>query len=646
MNNPHLAILRVPQSNFFAAYTVLTFKAFLRQTVFATIFALGLALTPSAHANVYATNLRLNGGVTNVSLGNNGISLTYILNESASAGVKIEIKTGTNTVRTIGITNSSPGTLRGTNMVVWDGKDDSSNNVTSGTYSISVTAAATGYDDWTQISDDANPGNYVWDPRGIAVNKNTNSPYYGRVFVGNAQLGPNPAVKPGSRVGLQKLNADGSPAAEGIFSTGGWNWLGDEFSPWKIQVSDDDVVYVGDFTAKSVLGFNQTIATNSLRAVLRPDNLPAPEVAPSGPFVTGSGTNTQIWMTDARSPGLGILRWNIDTNGVVATNDTGVTIVQAGLGSEFQGFSYDVAVDRSNQIYATQYRVGPGDTDYRVLRFPAYQEPGSPETVADWQIGSGDDSMGGAYGIAIDPATNYFAVAFQGVFSPPFGPFQNSSVRVFSVTNGEPIATPVPILSGPYDFRDVDWDNAGNLYALESANSLWMVFSPPGTNQATTVALATVTVGSSTRIPPILSEPSYAAGQFHCFLTGEPDVTYVIEASTDLTNWVAVATSIPLVPPVAKRPVTVNATNSLSFYRAYATGSSAAMQPRLSAPSFAAGQFHFILNGTANTTYIIQATTDLKNWAPVTTNTSASATRAIDVIAPNSQSLYRALVAP
>jgi len=120
----------------------------------------------------------------------------------------------------------------------------------------------------------------------------------------------------------------------------------------------------------------------------------------------------------------------------------------------------------------------------------------------------------------------------------------------------------------------------------------------------------------------------------------------VIEASTDLTNWVAVATSIPLVPPVAKRPVTVNATNSLSFYRAYATGSSAAMQPRLSAPSFAAGQFHFILNGTANTTYIIQATTDLKNWAPVTTNTSASATRAIDVIAPNSQSLYRALVAP
>jgi len=41
----------------------------------------------------------------------------------------------------------------------------------------------------------------------------------------------------------------------------GW----DEFSPWKIEVSDDDVVYIGDFTAKAVLGFDQTIGTNSLR---------------------------------------------------------------------------------------------------------------------------------------------------------------------------------------------------------------------------------------------------------------------------------------------------------------------------------------------------------------------------------------------
>jgi hypothetical protein len=329
----------------------------------------------------------------------------------------------------------------------------------------------------------------------------------------------------------------------------------------------------------------------------------------------------------------------------VATNDTGTTIVQAGPGSDYQGFSYDVAVDSSNQIYATQYRVVPSDSDFRLLRFPASLETNTPETIADWKIGSGDDGLGGAHGIAMDPAANYFAVAFQGVFVPPFGPFANSSIQVFSSTNGASIATPMPVLPGPYDFRDVAWDNAGNLYAVESANSLWMAFSPPGTNAATTVALATVTVGGGTaHTPPILSEPSYAAGQFHFFLTGEPDVTYTIEASTDLKTWSAVATSSPLVPPVAKRPITVNTTNARSFYRAYASGSSPAVQPSLSAPAYSAGHFRFTLNGTANATYIIQASTDAKTWSPVSTNTSTSASRLIDVLAPNSQSLYRTLL--
>jgi hypothetical protein len=616
----------------------------LRIFVPATIALICLALAPDVRGNVYATNLRLNGAISNVNLGNNGVSITYILNEAATGGVKLQVKAGTNTVRTIALTNGSPGTLRGTNLVVWDGKDDGSNAIPNGSYSISVTASAMGHNEWTQISDDQNAGNYVWDPRGIAINKNTNSPYYGRVFVGNAQAGPNPAGKPGSRVGFQKLNADGSPAAEGIFSTGGWHWAGDEFSPWKIEVSEDDVVYVGDFTAKTVLRFDQTLATNSLRAVLRPDNWPASEVALSGPCVTGSGTNTQIWMTDARTPGIGILRWNLSTNGVVATNDTGSTIVQAGPGSDYHGFSYDVAVDGSNRIYATQYRVAPDDSDFRLLRFPAYHESDNPETTADWQIGSHDDSMGGAHGIAVDPATNYFAVAFQGVFVPPFGPFASSSIRVFSLNDGASVASPTPTLSGPYDFRDVAWDNVGNLYALESANSLWMVFSPPGTNEATTVAVANVTVGSTTHTPPILSEPYYTAGQFHFFLTGEPDVTYVIEESIDLKSWSAAQTSSPLVPPAAKRPVTVNTTNALSFYRAYASGSSPVGQPTLSAPFYSAGHFQFTLSGTANATYIIQATGDARNWSAVATNTSTSAIRLIDVVAPNSQGLYRVQV--
>jgi hypothetical protein len=50
-----------------------------------------------------------------------------------------------------------------------------------GNYSIWITAAASGYADWTQNTADTNSGNYVWIPRGIAVNINPNRPFYGLV---------------------------------------------------------------------------------------------------------------------------------------------------------------------------------------------------------------------------------------------------------------------------------------------------------------------------------------------------------------------------------------------------------------------------------------------------------------------------------
>src|ERR1035438_8636312 len=92
------------------------------------------ALAPSAHANVYATNIKINGGITNLSVqpGTN-VSISYILNEPASAGVTVKVLSGATPVRTISIANG-PGATRGTNTVVWDGKDNGGNNVVVGNY--------------------------------------------------------------------------------------------------------------------------------------------------------------------------------------------------------------------------------------------------------------------------------------------------------------------------------------------------------------------------------------------------------------------------------------------------------------------------------------------------------------------------------
>ena len=94
--------------------------------------ALALALAtaaPSAHANVYATNIKLNGGMSNISVApGTSVSISYILNEPASSGVTIKILSGATPVRTITIA-SGAGTTRGLNTVAWNGKDDSSANV-------------------------------------------------------------------------------------------------------------------------------------------------------------------------------------------------------------------------------------------------------------------------------------------------------------------------------------------------------------------------------------------------------------------------------------------------------------------------------------------------------------------------------------
>ena len=58
----------------------------------------------SVRANVYATNLRLNNATTNFTyLTATNIPISYLLNEPASAGVTVAIKSNATTVRTVSL---------------------------------------------------------------------------------------------------------------------------------------------------------------------------------------------------------------------------------------------------------------------------------------------------------------------------------------------------------------------------------------------------------------------------------------------------------------------------------------------------------------------------------------------------------------
>lgn len=536
--------------------------------------ALGLAALllgasrPPARANVYATNLRLNDGVNPIRLtASTNLNISYLLNEPAADGVVISIRSNSDVRRTIVRPAGAAGTARGPNTVVWDGRDDANLPLGPGDYSVAVTAASAGYTNWTSITVEGNPGNYAYAPTGIAVNRNPASPYYGRVFVANAIANPGGAALPGDNVGLLKWNADGSAAAEGAFSDGGWKWAGDFYSPWKVEVSDDDFVYVNDWTDNgTVLRFDQTVAPESRALILRPDNWPNGGLADlTGPAISGTGTNTQIWMADITPVpgGAGIRRFNVTATGALATNDPGTVVVPTDGHSVLTDFPYDVALDGAGHLYTIQFETASNWPNYRVFRFGTFANGSPPLTNAEWRVGYQDNNLRGAYGIAVNPAGTLVAVALGGVGSGPSR--TGGGVRVLLAADGSDVATLSPVAPASWhDHTDVAWDRAGNLYACDYEGAVWRAYSPPGSNAATTVALA----GIQILAPPVLTAAEYAAGAFHFTINGQSNVTYVVLASTNLQSWWPIATNTA---PTATRPIQLAAPGTWSFYRAVAT---------------------------------------------------------------------------
>jgi hypothetical protein len=197
-------------------------------------------LTTPARANVYATDVKLNGSrsLTNA-VPAGSVNISYILNEPATLGVTITITSGANLIRAIPTAAGNNGTLRGINSVRWDGNNGGGIPVAPGNYLVSITASASGYTNWTKISVDTNAGNYAYDPRGVAVDNNSNSLYYGRVFIGNAGTGPNYLKTPGDMDTILKLNADGTFSDDGAYGDGGFTNIFDDGNsdvPQKLRV--------------------------------------------------------------------------------------------------------------------------------------------------------------------------------------------------------------------------------------------------------------------------------------------------------------------------------------------------------------------------------------------------------------------------
>jgi hypothetical protein len=201
-----------------------------------------------------------------------------------------------------------------------------------------------------------------------------------------------------------------------------------------------------------------------------------------------------------------------------------------------------------------------------LLCFPPYTDSALPLTNAEWTVGSGNNALRGASGVAINPAGAYVAVAFRGASVNNFQ--TGGRTRVFDTADGSTVLDIVTDTPGDpsHEHTDVAWDNAGNLYDLDKSDRVWRVYSPPGSNAATTVAVSPLVVDLPP-LAPILNALGYANGKFTLDLIGRTNVSYVVEASFEFQGWQPVATNVSQVCPT--RTITVNVPLNKSFYRAY-----------------------------------------------------------------------------
>ncbi len=532
-------------------------------------FCWSLVLLPlTARGNVYATQVQINGGFTNV-LGSNAgpVTISYLLNEPANGGVTVRVWSSSSIVRTLNVVPGNGGTLKGSNALVWDGLLNGNLPATPGLYRVSVTASNTGHSAWTQISSDADSRTYVWEGRGVAVNQNQDSPYYGRIFVANAAAGP--GSLPGDQVGILKLNADFSYATEGSISTGGHAWAGDLFSPWKVEVSEDGSVYVNDFSsAGGIYRFDPQVSTNSQLQVTDTNNVgDAGRAQLSGFTTVGTGPDTTLWVTDQRSSGtLGVLRFQLGPTGQALSNNTGTVVI--GPGVSLTKSPADVALDGKGNIYVVQSVSSALDATPRVLKFPAYDPStnnGAPLRTAVWAVGQADVNYGNATGVAVDPTGTYLAVSFRGTTAAT----GNTSV-LYTSNGGFVVSMDLgQAISGLTSHQDTDcaWDAAGNLYYLDNFYGAWRAVSPPGPNQSTTLAISAIEVTGPLNILSISLEAGEVNLVFEGAETEAPEAFRLFSSPDPATGYLQETAAVITRISAGKFQATVPITGDLRFYR-------------------------------------------------------------------------------
>jgi hypothetical protein len=453
--------------------------------------AISLATGPAAFAgNIYATNLGQSSNRLDYSDGDT-VTLSYLLNDN-STGVTVDVLDSSNVV----VKSINAGAqLKGNNNVVWDGTDNSSTIVPIGDYSFRVNSTGAAGGAWTQFNSTAQELNYFFTPRGVAVNNNPNSPYYGRIYVAEGRGGITGPDGPTNRVtadGMYMLNADisaGGIAGGTGAHTAGVSWRlftdvpsdGTPSSPFRLQVGPDDSVYIADFSdAHSGLwqaNPNLTSAVEVLDSTGRlASGLNGTHGSLSDVIVTGTGASRTIYTADEDFIPAGgstgsVLRYDIGETATFVGAPSGTRYMDGAgtlaTGNRIQNLENSIAFDNAGNLWMSQVRSG-GAAD--LLSSLIQVSPAGTvlwESVPNLAANSLADPLRNTRGIAYDPVNNLLAL----VTSQATG-----LIQIFDPVSKTILAT-FPF--GSTTNTDVAFDAVGNLYVTNRSAERLRLWSPP-----------------------------------------------------------------------------------------------------------------------------------------------------------------------
>lgn len=460
--------------------------------------SLALLLPKAATAAPYASELSVSAG-----------SVSFTLNESADS-VKVIFGSTTNDLGSLA--KGSYTTNVGASGVVTVAVEKNAGlgwKTAGGSNFVHTLNGVSVSENWAgkfQISADTNLLTRYPTPRGVAVNNNPSSSFFGRVYVANSTTGTTATRPVGKGLYIMKSDLSDSPLAYGNAAQGGgltnyWGPANSGSSPYMITVGDDGYVYLSDFAdASSILARmtpDLTFGELVLAGVGGPSTLPIGQNHGSTKKVvtTGSiaGGDLKLYTLDEDYTGdcMNSLIaaknsiWRYDVNSGPLTNADCGTLVGTPAPSWLATGTQDFTVGTNGYIYAIQNRSAGAEPGLFVM--DAVTGVTVWDSLSAYRgltgIGTDNDVMVNLESVAVSPDHKYLALGLVASAAPGA-----SDTWIIPLLNGLPdLANRLVLDSGSVaQGRGVAFDLAGNLYTISSGDAVLRVFSPGGFTVAKT----------------------------------------------------------------------------------------------------------------------------------------------------------------